>query len=509
MLVKRSIVETWYQRDSWVFKNFSYLFQNPLWDKRIPRGFSVCPYFWLSLFSLFIFRPFFIFPIRYLIIPLFKLIGKPAYALDHQCGNLLRWIFQENDVYPPPMGTLLCVLGLILLSGICFGAVKLGEGIYHFYPYISKASALGTFTFWGISSFISLFAIIFLHKKITKTECKTMNYLYVWLLLFLISSFIFVPGELLRGSSIVLTTIWTKLSSACVIVIKSIWIALVFIAKYIWIALSWKLLFLPWIVIVLGLTVIAYLADRIMFYFEQRSNEKFMSQQGSEFWNRNRERWLTVFTQAITTSQDWDNGTVFANEDGHETIIGFLPNSKNPYEHEAYRTFRYTLYRKAVEFMLGDDLVKYQERYPLVPGDKMSELRNKIWSITGKFYLLAQALGIGKEYTRADFQAAISRASKDPVIRSLVEPLADRLMRDDEAKQKKKESKSHSWMHQKCLQFTGSLNRGACCVGRGIKTLAVQFWTLIVYLWMLVKAKKQGACPYFQFTDPNKNINSK
>ena len=57
MLVKQSIVEKWYQRDSWVYKNFAYLFQNPLWNKAIPGGFSVCPYFWLNLFSFFIFAP--------------------------------------------------------------------------------------------------------------------------------------------------------------------------------------------------------------------------------------------------------------------------------------------------------------------------------------------------------------------------------------------------------------------------------------------------------------------
>lgn len=45
MLIKKSIVEQWYQRDSWVYKNFSYLFSNPLWTNPIPNGFSVCPYF--------------------------------------------------------------------------------------------------------------------------------------------------------------------------------------------------------------------------------------------------------------------------------------------------------------------------------------------------------------------------------------------------------------------------------------------------------------------------------
>jgi hypothetical protein len=27
--------------------------------------------------------------------------------------------------------------------------------------------------------------------------------------------------------------------------------------------------------------------------------------------------------------------------------------------------------------------------------------------------------------------------------------------------------------------------------------------TFLAYMWMLIKAKKQGACPYFRFTDPS------
>lgn len=56
-LVSQSIVSRWYSRNSWVYTHFSYLFQNPVWSKNVPGGFSLCPYFWLALFSMFIFRP--------------------------------------------------------------------------------------------------------------------------------------------------------------------------------------------------------------------------------------------------------------------------------------------------------------------------------------------------------------------------------------------------------------------------------------------------------------------
>ena len=97
MLVKRSIVEKWYQRDSWVYKQFSCLFSNPLWNKKIPNGFSVCPYFWLSLFSFFIFHPFFVAPIQYIIIPIIKGIGAPAKAVDKWLFNHILITFSGNN----------------------------------------------------------------------------------------------------------------------------------------------------------------------------------------------------------------------------------------------------------------------------------------------------------------------------------------------------------------------------------------------------------------------------
>ncbi len=57
-LVSSNIVSAWYKRDSSVYKNLAYLWANPLWNKKMPNGFSLCPMWWLSMFSLFIFRPF-------------------------------------------------------------------------------------------------------------------------------------------------------------------------------------------------------------------------------------------------------------------------------------------------------------------------------------------------------------------------------------------------------------------------------------------------------------------
>ncbi len=56
-LVPDNIVSAWYSRQSLVYRNFAYLFQNPLWQTRVPQGFSLCPYWWSAVFSILIFRP--------------------------------------------------------------------------------------------------------------------------------------------------------------------------------------------------------------------------------------------------------------------------------------------------------------------------------------------------------------------------------------------------------------------------------------------------------------------
>ncbi len=56
-LVPDNVVSDWYSRQSLVFRNFAYLFQNPLWQRPVPQGFSLCPYWWSAVFSLLVFRP--------------------------------------------------------------------------------------------------------------------------------------------------------------------------------------------------------------------------------------------------------------------------------------------------------------------------------------------------------------------------------------------------------------------------------------------------------------------
>lgn len=68
MFVSEEFLNSWFRTDSWIYKHFAYLFQNPLWNRKVPKGFSVCPFFHMSMFSMCILRP--------LIVPICLGFGK-------------------------------------------------------------------------------------------------------------------------------------------------------------------------------------------------------------------------------------------------------------------------------------------------------------------------------------------------------------------------------------------------------------------------------------------------
>ena len=121
MLVSQNIVNRWYNKNHWIYKQFAYLFKNPMWNKNIPSGFSVCPYFWLALFSAFLFKPFFIFPL---------------YGLT----RLLRPIFSKaNEI----------AAGVVLtfaVAAIIFLAYSIYDTFGVFYP-LTAASVIVSFIY--------------------------------------------------------------------------------------------------------------------------------------------------------------------------------------------------------------------------------------------------------------------------------------------------------------------------------------------------------------------------
>lgn len=511
MLVKKSIVEKWYQRDSWVFRNFSYLFSNPLWDKHVPNGFSVCPYFWLSLFSFLIFRPFFVFPVRYLLAPIVRLFGRPARFVDRLSVKFNNWLFKFPDENPPPgVGFLLALLDLcffVLLTFITFGSYAyISEG----YEYLGETS-YAPFALWSGLSLLGLFSVIGLHKWITESECKTMNYFWIWLAGFFVAALYFIPGDLLSLSQITASVVWILVSGAFIWLGSWAWTILSYIGLGLWYGAVWAFTFkpvnswlIPWWGYFLGMAAFGWLFAQFSYLLDKWTWDKLEINEKDVYLAKCRDAWINLFVRALQTDKMYGKNNMAISEND-ELKAQFTESDLWHYQLKTAISLKSRLYAAAFEVMWKDELDKLQEHYPNIYKVSPSRLRS-LHSATAAFNVLKEELGIDIKYTTNAMWQAIANAYKQPSVKKEIDEAAAAWMKFDEAAEKRKENRKKSWAHVTCVRVTTA-------IGDGIGTAAIGLWAgicwvchqtkiLCAYLWMLAKAKKQGACPYFPFTDP-------
>ena len=161
MLITETLAEKWYRTDSWVYKNFSYLYQNKLWKKKIPNGYSVCPYFWLSLFSLFIIRPF-VFVGNIVKIVLTSVFGKLFAPIDKaicKFGCLLVRDSYSARAYEPDTDYI--VMARTILTGMiltCWSAAAYYLHKFDVNPHLDKLEHY--FSYFG-TVFLTIITIAF------------------------------------------------------------------------------------------------------------------------------------------------------------------------------------------------------------------------------------------------------------------------------------------------------------------------------------------------------------
>jgi hypothetical protein len=76
MLVSQETADKMYNKNGKLYKSFALLFSNSIWNKSVPNGFPICPYFWMSLFSMVLFVPFIEMPVKYVVKPLSRGLWK-------------------------------------------------------------------------------------------------------------------------------------------------------------------------------------------------------------------------------------------------------------------------------------------------------------------------------------------------------------------------------------------------------------------------------------------------
>ena len=498
MFVKKSIVEKWYQRDSLVYRNFSYLFVNALWEKRIPQGFTVCPYFWMSMFSLLIFRPFFVAPIKYIILPILHFFGKPALAVDEFLFGVAKRNFGDTyGNYFKGSGFFIGFLSLTIMLGMFLILIVLGSKAVALYIALST-TALGLFVFYSAASFLSLFGVIAIHKVFTKTKCKTMYYLLVWAVLFVIASFVVVPTETMAILSIVATSIGQAIVNVAIVVGHSTAWAVYGLVSLAWAGLKivflWKpipALLMPWWGFLVILTIMGWVSDKLFKYFDRKYVSNVRQTNPQELFDTYRSAWIKTFIRILMTHPRWKNNRVLSDHlNDHCT-------------YKAALNYRQTLLHEAFETMWKNELDKLQQKYPIIEKEMWGFIeRAEEYPTDRRFDIIRYNLSeTNPDFPKMDVDVFITILVDKINNHTGVKSLALHYRELENRADKKAEAKKTSWSHVTCLRVTGEIANTVKSVGRGIKTLGVQTATLFAYLWMLIKATKQGACPYFQFTD--------
>lgn len=176
-LVSNNVIDAWFKRDSWVYKHFAYLFYNPIWKGNVPKGYSLCPYFWMAMFSMLVFRPFII-PVLFILrfsAKGFKPLGSSLKYMDDKIQNA-GFLVHLSCVFPGAISAVVLFIGaactLILFSfGIGFKSVILSYYL---------AGALPSLYLPIVLAVTFLTCLIYNEiKKYSSERCKVEYYTYI------------------------------------------------------------------------------------------------------------------------------------------------------------------------------------------------------------------------------------------------------------------------------------------------------------------------------------------
>lgn len=198
LLAPKSKVEEWFKDNSWVYQNWVFWYQNPLWTRPVPEMASLCFYFQKACFIRFLFKPF----ILPFLLMMRVLMGKVAQKSGVKAGEADKWFYtlinKNDDNYTTGRGLhhfailavifVLCSLGLVALAALYFMAVPVMA------EEIGRTAHL---LYWIMVSGIGILIGTRTYNHIQRDNpdrCRVGWYLAVWAILSVIMLCAFNPG---------------------------------------------------------------------------------------------------------------------------------------------------------------------------------------------------------------------------------------------------------------------------------------------------------------------------
>jgi len=257
-LVSEECLNEWRMRNSWVYINFAYLFSNKIWKLRIPSGFSACPYFWVALFSMLVFKPVLepvLLGLGSVIKVILKLGGAPFVWWDKYVGDKFAdslGFYNQKGIGLAITGLVLCILSLAIIA---LGATC------HFYRFLAAIGPQWTALFWYVAVNFGCMiptSIYIARNKHNDNRCKVEWYNLVCFIIATTVLSLSYPAMMATGLhnvGIFLFNVYWFLGECCKAIGHVFAVGGIFIAKYGWIALKffgkWILAFILFMIPVL------------------------------------------------------------------------------------------------------------------------------------------------------------------------------------------------------------------------------------------------------------------
>ena len=504
MLVPENVVNEWFKPGHPIRKSFDYLFQNPLWTKDVPKGFSVCLYFWMSVVLSPLFRFFLVWPIVYFFGPTvnFLNLGKLDRFLYELSHKILR--FKKTD-YKTGYGMIGLFLSLLLLSVIGAGLLVLWVFFMVSLASLKEQNQSTAPFLLAVGGIISWFVVLFFtcrYKKIhNDSKCKVEVYAYLWMVTMVVLIGVFAYSEFLTAVSGfaggilgLIFWVWNCICTVCG------WIASFFIGMSVFFLnpyVLFAMFFLFFGPIALGWFVLFLTKD-------SRKARVIRPPDYSDYWLKRISGLLTYRNKIY-----YENMGTNENKIKHHLNAWFRSYVK-PYKIE----IPLHLLNELIYDLLGvyektsRGLSRLKERGPkgksLKGVDVPREVRDFIFDLErilqSHVSLVWNVSPETLDRSVKDMRGADSEKEALTFLKGrlelLLETRAVKLLIKDEKRKIRKRAEWEKW----CESVTGKisvfivkpLKKLGSIAWVGIKNFAV----LVAFIWVLIWAAKKGMCPY-------------
>lgn len=503
MLVSEELAEKMYSKEGFLYKNFTFLFQNALWHKSMPSGFAICPYFWLSLVGI-LFRYFIHCPVKYVVKPAWKGCKRLASMSFHglsflTCGGLkkfdrgVNWCGVKigfpgtNDVGLPT--SILSLGSLCIISGII-----LFQYIAGFYGWVLSFGVAGFTIPLIVSSVLLVGLVVSAVLSVKQHKCSNHHFIYPLGLLILttVLSLIYTPyaipgmfGALWGFLCAIFSVIATLVVAICTGIfwfVESIWLCIL-------LAMPTLLELAPILAIVLGILLFAAVVGLAIEKWLPAYTAFPKPVENKVCW---REAWIQVLIKACHTGSR------------NRMILRHFDNISDK-DHASKTYICDRVYREYVIATFSDELDVLEKCQPRpnrdcfcdnVVGLEVYEIVKSIGEKHPNFLEIRKAL-----YDISDKLDEDYYSSEEDAVKKFVAPLVKSYKDDLALMSKIKRFENRCERYTKNWARVETLCSKVCASAKPIveKSKTVGQWFKLGWK-ILVKSKKE-VCPWKQFHD--------